>query len=427
MKKYIIFTLWLFANFSVNSQNIDRVEYFFDNDPGFANATSVVITPATAINSNFTADLSGLGEGFHSLYLRARNSTGKWSQTNRRVIYKFINSTADVLAVDKMEYFIDGDPGFGNATNIPITESAAITASFVVDLNGITDGFHSLFVRSRDENGKWSQTTRRVFYKTAPAPTVENTQVTKVEYFIDDDPGFGNGTAVSIPANQSSLDESIVVDITDVSIGVHRLYIRAKDSRGRWSILAYHEFEKETAPLAVKILTFIGKEEGSFNHLNWTIADQSDIEKFTIQRSVDGKTWTEIGKVEAESNDENYNFNWIDKSPLPSSFYRLKIYEKSEKTNLSPTISIYRQLPNDIIAFPNPFTNHTALKVDADTDSDMVVSVLEISGEVVNVQEIAAKAGQHEYDLGIENLNSGIYLVRIQSNNTTRYLHLIKQ
>ncbi|MEQ9297614.1 MAG: T9SS type A sorting domain-containing protein [Cyclobacteriaceae bacterium] len=56
--------------------------------------------------------------------------------------------------------------------------------------------------------------------------------ITRAEYFIDTDPGFGQGQEIGL----STSDEiEFVVDLTDQEPGFHMLYIRAQDSFGRWS------------------------------------------------------------------------------------------------------------------------------------------------------------------------------------------------
>ena len=49
--------------------------------------------------------------------------------------------------INKVEYFIDTDPGFGLANNITITPSTSIDVDFNIDLNGVANGFHILYLR----------------------------------------------------------------------------------------------------------------------------------------------------------------------------------------------------------------------------------------------------------------------------------------
>jgi hypothetical protein len=73
----------------------------------------------------------------------------------------------------RIEYYVDTDPGYGNATNVPFTAAATIIdLTFAVPLTGVTDGFHTLNVRSRDANNKWSLVQSRPFFRFTPQNTM---------------------------------------------------------------------------------------------------------------------------------------------------------------------------------------------------------------------------------------------------------------
>ena len=57
--------------------------------------------------------------------------------------------------------------------------------------------------------------------------------VSKMEYFFDTDPGYGNGQNLSLSAGQTVL-HSGTINTSSLSDGVHRLYYRAKQN-GVWS------------------------------------------------------------------------------------------------------------------------------------------------------------------------------------------------
>lgn len=71
------------ANVGV-AQNLVKFEYFFDADPGFDNGTAAVITPAapSVTNQDILADATGLAIGSHTIYVRAKDSGGEWTQVS---------------------------------------------------------------------------------------------------------------------------------------------------------------------------------------------------------------------------------------------------------------------------------------------------------------------------------------------------------
>jgi Secretion system C-terminal sorting domain len=77
-------------------------------------------------------------------------------------------------------------------------------------------------------------------YPPAP-PTVAN--ITAAEYFIDTDPGFGTATAIPVTAATDIPLLIAAVNLTGLTPGVHRLFVRSKDANGMWSITATQTFE----------------------------------------------------------------------------------------------------------------------------------------------------------------------------------------
>lgn len=226
--------LLIFFPLMVSAQNITFVEYFIGVDPGYGNGISVPVSPAPLIdNINFAADISVLGNGFHNLFIRSMDENGRWSQTSVTSFYKekvFI-SPQDIV---QAEYFFDSDPGPGSGIGIPLTPAPNIAnISFIADITGLSDGFHNLCVRSKDANGRWSLTSVRSFYKETILPP--DPQIVAAEYFINEDPGFGQATPIAVvPGSNITLLFDIGLPV--LSPGTHRICIRTKDEFNRWSL-----------------------------------------------------------------------------------------------------------------------------------------------------------------------------------------------
>jgi len=228
MKNRILIWIML-CGLKVTSQNIIRIEYFFDNDPGFGNGISIpIVTGSTIANLNATISLSSISEGKHMLYVRSQDDQGNWSITNKRQI-------AQMPHIVAMEYFFDTDPGFGNGIQIPVATDTAIHGLNVnIDLTNIGDGIHTLFIRSRDNYGHWSLTNRR---EIAQIP-----RITAMEYFFDIDPGFGNGIPILISADTAIANLNVLLNVGFLTSGMHTLFIRSKDGYGKWSLTNRRNF-----------------------------------------------------------------------------------------------------------------------------------------------------------------------------------------
>ncbi|HZY78287.1 MAG TPA: gliding motility-associated C-terminal domain-containing protein [Cyclobacteriaceae bacterium] len=153
-------------------------------------------------------------------------------------------SSVNAQNLAKAEYFFDTDPGQGNGTNLPVTPGASLNFTSNISVAGLTAGFHMLGLRVKQNGGIWSLFEARGFYITTASPNTTN--ISKAEYYIDSDPGQGNGTPITIPTGATS---SFVFNVptTSLSAGFHFLAVRVRDLDKHWSILEARGFFITTA------------------------------------------------------------------------------------------------------------------------------------------------------------------------------------
>lgn len=253
-----------FTTINAPLANIVAGEYFIDADPGIAGGTGIPLTPGQNLtNLSFAFDITSYSQGFHRLYVRFKNADGSWGHTNSRTFYKEENSGSTYVLpnIVKGEFFFDNDPGFGAGSNISLTPGTNLTSvAFNADVTSLSAGFHRLYTRFKDANGKWGLTNIRTFYKDAlinTNPTPAN--IVKLEYFIDTDPGFGKGTLVPVTPGADLNNISFMLDMASVSIGNHKLYVRAVDDKGHWSLTNLGDFKVDPpSELIISIGTIQG-------------------------------------------------------------------------------------------------------------------------------------------------------------------------
>lgn len=132
--------------------------------------------------------------------------------------------------VVELEYFLGNDPGIGKAITLGVSSGNIISGTYVLPLSDLPVGFNRIGVRAKDVQGRFSHTLLHSFYLLAP----NSNDITGVEYFIDIDPGHGNGN--SIPVQLDELGKiNYVVPLADISEGSHLLGIRTKNGTGNWS------------------------------------------------------------------------------------------------------------------------------------------------------------------------------------------------
>ncbi|MDW3208464.1 MAG: PKD domain-containing protein [Reichenbachiella sp.] len=232
-----------------SAENITSLEYFIDDDPGLGNGTSIGITPGQTEDVMHSIDLTpfALEEGYHLLVVRAQNASGDWGFYETRSFVINTNTgnpeptVHDVVAV---EYFIDEDPGVGAGTSIDITNGPQIDMDYAV-ADDLAEGWHTLNLRAQNANGDWGFSEKRRFY-VKPSVDVfqEVSDIVRLEYFVNEDPGVGQATQVDVSPTDS-FNQEVLEAITEEStpVGTNVIYFRAQNANGAWGFAEGREFE----------------------------------------------------------------------------------------------------------------------------------------------------------------------------------------
>lgn len=413
--------------------SISYAEYFIDTDPGFGSGTSIPVTSSTDISANnYSVNLSSVNPGVHRIYIRTKDANGSWSETNVQtffLLYPSINilSNPSPVNVVKMEYFIDTDPGFGNGKPISITSSMDVSASNVsIDLTGLSNGVHRIYLRSQDANGSWSETNLQVFnillanVVIPPNPVAGN--ITKFEYFFDTDPGFGNGKIISIPSTSDLSNYSFATDLTGLKNDTtHTLYIRTFDD---WSLTNTRTFLIGTA-LPLTWISFNAKAVNKKVALDWITAHEINTDHFDIERSVDGMHFSKIGNVPSSQNSSaESDYTFTDDNPINGiSYYRLKQVDIDGHFTYSIIISVKINTQLSVQIIGNPVHQNLHLEINGTNGKSLPAWITDVSGRKYKTVTLSDGSKQ----INIEDLSSGMYYLVYQSGNSVASIPFDKQ
>ena len=144
-----------------------------------------------------------------------------------------VEMTEPAETVELVEYFYDTDPGHGKGTIINNVQEG--DNALQLSTNGLQPGPHLLFMRSQSSSGAWSTTQAHAFY----LGSKRGEQVTRLEYFFDQDPGYGKGKLIS---NVGIGEQKLQLSTEGLPTGAHLLFVRSLDDQGHWSSLLAHPF-----------------------------------------------------------------------------------------------------------------------------------------------------------------------------------------
>ena len=166
--------------------------------------------------------------------------------------------------------------------------------------------------------------------------------------------------------------------------------------------------------LPVTITSYEAHEVVGSGHVenNWTAANEQGTAYYNVQRSVDGRSFVTIGRVNAKG---NVSYSFLDMNAKNNSlYYRLQVVDKDGRIHYSKVVSVQLSIVNyQLSIFPNPAKNYIIVN----GSNIKEVRILDNLGrEVLSKKAINVADAQHRINF---NLGAGIYFVRILSADGT--------
>jgi hypothetical protein len=183
------------------------------------------------------------------------------------------------------------------------------------------------------------------------------------------------------------------------------------------------------APLPIKLTGFVGRlETESSVRLDFTSALELNSYQYIVERSADGKTFTNVGSVKAAGNSgSEIKYNFIDQLPGAGAyFYRLKMIDIDGSSEYSKVVYVNSKKGAGIVTklFPNPFNSEVQLigATSSDLNTQGAIKVFNMSGQQIGFRIVGANA------IAIDpNAPKGLYLLKFKTESSNQTFKLIKQ
>ncbi len=189
-------------------------------------------------------------------------------------------------------------------------------------------------------------------------------------------------------------------------------------------------FNVSCSVLDSKLISFTGNVLNEKATLKWSVSNEGGLKEYEIQKSIDGIHFTRLGIMNSNKDvngssyvfyDAEFNPNWV-------TYYRLRLVSA---TNIPDTYSKIIALGNKNlmvkVSTVNPFKNNLKIEVTVPEDGKVSIKLYDIYGGIVSNKKMQLLKGSTKIELeNIDNLSSGIYILRTSFNDITIKNKLVK-
>lgn len=171
------------------------------------------------------------------------------------------------------------------------------------------------------------------------------------------------------------------------------------------------------ATLPVELVSFTGKVEGNSSKLSWSTASEENNNFFTIEKSYDGKTFSEIGKIKGAGNSNAIRkYEFTDESPAQQNYYRLSQTDFDGQYKELGIVSVKMLNESNglqLTVQSNPVTtNNLLLNLFSSVEDEIILNITDLQGRVIRSEKISIGGNENILAaIDLQGMSKGAYFV----------------
>jgi len=161
--------------------------------------------------------------------------------------------------------------------------------------------------------------------------------------------------------------------------------------------------------LPITLLSFRGQSQtNGTNLLDWTTSSEINNDFFTIERSLNGINYEDIGEVYGAGNSNNLiHYNFIDNTPNSGiNYYRIKQTDFNGDYSFSDVIAL-----NNTVNKANIYVSNSILQINYTSETNSRVQIIDAVGRTVYTSNINTNI-----KINTSEFSTGIYIIKLNSS-----------
>jgi hypothetical protein len=184
-----------------------------------------------------------------------------------------------------------------------------------------------------------------------------------------------------------------------------------------------------STPLGTNIISFNANAANKRANLYWTTNRETDQVQFDIERSVDGMNFSRIGRVRGlHSADDINRYSFVDTLLPVKSYYRISLADLAGRKIYSRIMQLQTTGEFTVSNVTNYFETGISLDVNVTRNSQVILTLLNGSGNVLKTMAVNAYAGTNNYIIpSLTTLSKGVYILQVRNEDKTVTVKAIKK
>ena len=167
--------------------------------------------------------------------------------------------------------------------------------------------------------------------------------------------------------------------------------------------------------LPVQLFQFKATVAGDAVQVKWTTATEINVDYFTVQRSVEGQVFNDIGAVKAFGNSTVLrNYSLTDPNPLIGNvYYRLHSVDFDAREDFSNVVAVRYLSSKAIDVYPNPSAGNVTIRLNFNPGEETTHTLVDSFGRTIAHLTMHTSLGTFD----IRNVKPGVYFLKTKTGD----------
>jgi hypothetical protein len=169
--------------------------------------------------------------------------------------------------------------------------------------------------------------------------------------------------------------------------------------------------------LPIRLLDFKADVEGDEVQVKWSTATEINVDYIAVQRSVDGHTFADIGKVKAFGNSNTIkHYSLTDDAPVNGNlYYRLRSVDFDGTEEFSRVVAVRYLSSNAVQLFPNPASHEVNIQLNFIPAEQTIHVLTDLYGRTI--RQFITRSQRET--LTLPGILPGVYFLKTKSGKDT--------
>lgn len=171
-----------------------------------------------------------------------------------------------------------------------------------------------------------------------------------------------------------------------IAIAAQRINGSTGTTNGRIDNVSITVYYTDPSLLPVSLVNFSAEKNNSSINITWTTDDESGMSKYEVQRSADGRNFSNIQSVQSRNSVSRTSYTAADNKPLKGiGYYRLKMVEVDGSATYSKIVTVQFATGDLITIYPTLWKKGTTLNISNPNHEKLTAHFFNSAGQRIGI------------------------------------------